>query len=104
MYEITHAVVAFLNRILTRNVRGALYSAGAAAIPGLVASGDLPAWALPFAAPLLLALLKLSPEDVDEEPDYDDPELFDQDEPIVEDVDLGAAPYLEPMTPKDEVQ
>lgn len=56
-----------MGRIFNRNVRTALYMAGLAAVPGLIASGDLPLWAAPIAGPFLLALLNLSPDDVPED-------------------------------------
>lgn len=53
--------------VFTRKVRASLYGAGIAGTAALVASGDLPAWASPLAAPFLLALLNLAPADVDED-------------------------------------
>lgn len=56
---------AFLKRLFNRKVRAALYGAGLAAVPALVASGDIPAWAIPIAGPFLLALLNLKPNDLE---------------------------------------
>lgn len=56
----------------TRKVRASLYAAAIAAVAALVGSGELPPWSVAVAGPLLLALLNLSPDDVD--PDQDGPE------------------------------
>lgn len=55
-------------RIFRRPVRAALYGSGIAGVAALVGSGEIPAWAAPIGAPLLLALLNLSPADVDDDP------------------------------------
>lgn len=54
--------------VFNRRVRAALYGAGIAADGALVAAGELPAWTLAVAGPLLLALLNLSPADVPADP------------------------------------
>lgn len=61
-------VKALLKHVFNRAVRGSLYGAGIAAVAALVATGEIPAWAAPVAAPLLLALLHLSPADVADDP------------------------------------
>lgn len=59
-----------LRTIFTRRVRAALYGAGIAADAALIASGDFPGWTAAVAAPLLLAILNLTPAEVepDDEP------------------------------------
>lgn len=56
-----------LRAIFNRRVRAGLYLVALALVPSFVAAGDLPAWALPLAGPPLLALLNLSPGDVEDD-------------------------------------
>lgn len=64
-------VKRFLKAAFPRRVRAALYGAGYAALVALVASGELPAWVLAPGSPLMLAILNLTPADVE---DQEDPE------------------------------
>ncbi len=60
-----------LRILFPRPVRASLYAVGLALDAGLIVDGRLPAWSAVVAAPLLLALLHLSPKDVDPAPKQD---------------------------------
>ena len=60
-------LIPILRRIFTRPVRASLYAVALAAFTSLVAAGKIPAWAAPVAAPFLLALLNLTPKDVEKD-------------------------------------
>ena len=60
-----------LRTLFPRPVRASLYGSASALVAALVAKGDLPWWAVLVDAPLLLALLHLTPDDVDPAPTQD---------------------------------
>jgi hypothetical protein len=57
--------VVRLARRLPRSVRVSAYSGGYAAIVALIAAGRLPGWTAAIGSPLLLAVLNLTPKDIE---------------------------------------
>lgn len=64
-------MLAALRTLFPRPVRASLYGSATAVVTALVAKGELPWWAVLVDAPLLLALLHLTPADLDPAPDQD---------------------------------
>ena len=59
-------IKAFVKAMFPRPVRASLYTAAIAADVALIAAGQLPEWSAGVVAPLLLALLHLTPKDVED--------------------------------------
>jgi hypothetical protein len=64
-------MLKYLRTMFPRSVRASLYAAAVAADAALIADGQLPAWSAAVVAPMLLALLHLTPKDVDQAPGQD---------------------------------
>lgn len=61
-------LVKVLRAAFPRPVRVATYVGGTGAIAAEITAGNLPGWSAVLAAPLLLALLHLTPADVETDP------------------------------------